>query len=113
MTFLGCAKGLAGYANINKQLAPNDPSIIINSTELPSIASVAVARVPPSQATSIIDNGNLSGHGLTLPFNLYQLKNECMLTPIINKQFKSITAGILVSILCKYTERYIKIIVFY
>ena len=65
MTFLGCAKGLAGYANINKQLAPNEPKIIISSIELPNIASVAVAIVPPSQATSIIDNGNLFGHGLT------------------------------------------------
>lgn len=36
-----------------------------------------------------------------------------MLTTMINKQFKGITAGILVSILFKYTERYIKIIVFY
>ena len=35
-----------------------------------------------------------------------------MLTPMINKQFKSITTDILVSILRKYTERYIQIIVF-
>ena len=104
--FLGCAKGLAGYANISKQLAPNDPKIIIISIEPPNIASVAVAIVLPSQATNIIDNGNLFGHWLTWLFNLYQLKNECMLIPIVNKQFKT-TTDILVSILCKYTERYI------
>jgi hypothetical protein len=61
-TFLGCAKGLAGYANINKQLAPNEPKIITSSIELPNIASVAVAMVPPNQAITIIDKSTLFGH---------------------------------------------------